>query len=71
MCYFDRFIDFEKNVNLLILQNIYKIGNKFLIFNINQSNKYIKKGLAITPAKFGISFTTTHLNQGEIGRAHV
>ena len=34
------------------------------IDNFNNANKFIKKGLAITPAKFGISFTTTHLNQG-------
>ena len=30
-------------------------------FNLN--NKYLKKGIAITPVKFGISFTTWHLNQ--------
>jgi xanthine dehydrogenase large subunit len=30
-------------------------------FNLN--NKYLKKGIAITPVKFGISFTTIHLNQ--------
>ena len=29
----------------------------------NQENKYIKKGISITPVKFGISFTTWHLNQ--------
>lgn len=29
----------------------------------NGDNKYVKRGLAITPVKFGISFTTTHLNQ--------
>ncbi len=32
--------------------------NKF-----NSKNKYLKKGIAITPVKFGISFTTTFLNQ--------
>lgn len=31
-------------------------------FNTNQ--KYYKKGLGITPVKFGISFTAAHLNQG-------
>jgi xanthine dehydrogenase molybdopterin-binding subunit B len=31
-------------------------------WNAIQPNK--KRGLAITPVKFGISFTTTHLNQG-------
>jgi xanthine dehydrogenase large subunit len=29
----------------------------------NRDNGAIKRGLALTPVKFGISFTTTHLNQ--------
>jgi xanthine dehydrogenase large subunit len=29
----------------------------------NASHAIIKKGIALTPVKFGISFTTTHLNQ--------
>ncbi|MEM9757474.1 MAG: molybdopterin cofactor-binding domain-containing protein, partial [Pseudomonadota bacterium] len=29
----------------------------------NASNSVIKKGIALTPVKFGISFTLTHLNQ--------
>ncbi len=29
----------------------------------NQASPYLKRGLALTPVKFGISFTTTHLNQ--------
>ncbi|MBB3936374.1 xanthine dehydrogenase molybdopterin binding subunit [Aureimonas phyllosphaerae] len=29
----------------------------------NASSPILKKGLALTPVKFGISFTTTHLNQ--------
>ncbi|MBR9786635.1 MAG: xanthine dehydrogenase molybdopterin binding subunit [Vibrionaceae bacterium] len=29
----------------------------------NQSNPVLKKGLALTPVKFGIAFTATHLNQ--------
>lgn len=29
----------------------------------NLENPWLKKGLALTPVKFGISFTTTHLNQ--------
>jgi xanthine dehydrogenase molybdopterin-binding subunit B len=32
--------------------------NKF-----NSTNKFYKKGIALTPVKFGISFTTSHLNQ--------
>lgn len=30
----------------------------------NQSSEFRKRGLALTPVKFGISFTTTFLNQG-------
>ena len=30
----------------------------------NRDSPIIKRGLALTPVKFGISFTTTHLNQG-------
>ena len=33
------------------------------IRNFNKKNKFKKKGIAITPLKFGISFTTIHLNQ--------
>jgi xanthine dehydrogenase large subunit len=29
----------------------------------NAANPWLKRGLALTPVKFGISFTTTHLNQ--------
>lgn len=29
----------------------------------NQANRVLKKGLALVPVKFGISFTATHLNQ--------
>ena len=29
----------------------------------NRDNRWIKRGLALTPVKFGISFTTKHLNQ--------
>jgi xanthine dehydrogenase large subunit len=31
--------------------------------DFNQTSPYLKKGLALTPVKFGISFTTTFLNQ--------
>lgn len=30
----------------------------------NKTHRIIKKGMSLTPVKFGISFTTTHLNQG-------
>ena len=33
------------------------------IKNFNIKNKFKKKGIAVTPVKFGISFTTIHLNQ--------
>jgi len=33
------------------------------IINFNKENKYLKKGIALTPVKFGISFTVQHLNQ--------
>ena len=33
------------------------------IKKFNEKNKFKKKGIAITPVKFGISFTTIHLNQ--------
>ncbi len=33
------------------------------IKKFNSKNNYQKKGIAITPVKFGISFTTIHLNQ--------
>ncbi len=29
----------------------------------NESNRWLKRGIALTPVKFGISFTATHLNQ--------
>ncbi|MGL1957567.1 MAG: xanthine dehydrogenase molybdopterin binding subunit [Colwellia sp.] len=33
------------------------------IKNFNEQSPFIKKGLAMTPVKFGISFTVQHLNQ--------
>ncbi len=33
------------------------------IKTFNTENTYVKKGLALTPVKFGISFTAQHLNQ--------
>ena len=46
----------------LIKSSDYK-RRKLKIKKFNLENKYIKKGIAITPVKFGISFTTWHLNQ--------
>jgi len=33
------------------------------IHAFNKQSPYLKKGISLTPVKFGISFTTTHLNQ--------
>jgi len=33
------------------------------IIAFNKANSILKKGIALTPVKFGISFTATHLNQ--------
>ena len=33
------------------------------VLAFNAQNRVLKKGIALTPVKFGISFTTTHLNQ--------
>ncbi len=53
----------EDIFNKLIKKSNYK-KRKAEIYNFNKKNKVLKKGIAITPVKFGISFTTTHLNQG-------
>ena len=43
--------------NKLIKSSNYK-KRRLNIKKFNLKNKYLKKGLAITPVKFGISFTT-------------
>ena len=53
----------EDIFNKLIKKSNYK-KRKIEIDNFNKKNKVLKKGIAITPVKFGISFTTTHVNQG-------
>ena len=57
----------EDNVIQEIFEQLLKSSNynsrKSNIKKFNQENKYIKKGISITPVKFGISFTTWHLNQ--------
>ncbi len=53
----------EDIFNKLIKKSNYK-KRIIEIDNFNKKNKVLKKGIAITPVKFGISFTTTHLNQG-------
>ena len=49
-------------MNNLIKSSNYK-SRQLSIKKFNSENKYIKKGIALTPVKFGISFTTWHLNQ--------
>ena len=57
----------EDNVINEIFDKLIKSSNyKSRLLNVkkfNLKNKYFKKGIAITPVKFGISFTTWHLNQ--------
>lgn len=38
-------------------------GRRAAIRAFNDQNTHLKKGFALTPVQFGISFTTTHLNQ--------
>lgn len=38
-------------------------GRRTSIREFNEHHRVLKKGLALTPVQFGISFTTTHLNQ--------
>ena len=57
----------EDNVMHEIYDQLIKSSNyksrQSSIKKFNEKNTYIKKGIAITPVKFGISFTTWHLNQ--------
>ena len=57
----------EDNIINEIFDKLVKKSNykkRYLkIKKFNLKNKYKKKGIAITPVKFGISFTTIHLNQ--------
>jgi len=39
------------------------VGRRESIDQFNSASTTIKRGIALTPVKFGISFTTTHLNQ--------
>lgn len=38
-------------------------ARRLAVADFNARNTILKKGIALTPVKFGISFTTTHLNQ--------
>ncbi len=52
----------ESLINDLELSSDYQIRRKS-IAEFNQKNEILKKGIALTPVKFGISFTVQHLNQ--------
>jgi xanthine dehydrogenase large subunit len=39
------------------------LGRRAQIAEFNAGSRVVKRGIALTPVKFGISFTTTHLNQ--------
>ncbi len=39
------------------------VSRRQAVLEFNQKNPYVKRGLAFTPVKFGISFTTQFLNQ--------
>jgi len=52
-----------KEIFINLIKSSNYIKRRKLINNFNKKNSIIKKGIAITPVKFGISFTTTHLNQ--------
>ena len=38
-------------------------GRRAATREFNKTSRHLKKGIALTPVKFGISFTTSHLNQ--------
>ena len=52
----------EKLVDELAQRAAYRERRKD-IEQVNAANDVLKRGLALTPVKFGISFTSTHLNQ--------
>jgi xanthine dehydrogenase large subunit len=56
-----------KNRLPLLFNQLVKSSDYFkrreLVNRFNELNSYTKKGLALTPVKFGISFTTSFLNQ--------
>ena len=46
-----------------LVENSDYIRRKAAVSEWNARNEILKKGIALTPVKFGISFTLTHLNQ--------
>ena len=63
--YFQKISDNISKRLILELQNSsnYQKRRKEII-KFNRSSKFFKKGIALTPVKFGISFTATWFNQG-------
>ena len=57
----------EDNIALEVIEALEKSSSyrarRKAIAAFNKKNTVLKKGLALTPVKFGISFTLTHLNQ--------
>ncbi len=57
----------ERNRLYTVYDEIIKTSHYFKrrkeIDTFNKKNKFLKRGLALTPVKFGISFTTSFLNQ--------
>ncbi|MCZ6858824.1 MAG: xanthine dehydrogenase molybdopterin binding subunit [Alphaproteobacteria bacterium] len=57
----------EDNILPQLLDKLEKSSNyrarRREIDGFNRTNPVLKRGIALTPVKFGISFTTTHLNQ--------
>jgi len=57
----------ENNRLKILFDKIYKSSDykqrRIVINKFNDENEFYKKGMAITPVKFGISFTTAFLNQ--------
>lgn len=57
----------ENNKIEIIYDKLLISSNYFLrreeITKFNNGNRFVKRGLALTPVKFGISFTTSFLNQ--------
>jgi len=57
----------ERNRLHTVYNNIIKSSDYYIrrdtINQFNKENKYVKRGMALTPVKFGISFTTSFLNQ--------
>jgi xanthine dehydrogenase large subunit len=57
----------EDNINLEVIEELEKTSDyrerRQAVTAFNASNSILKRGLALTPVKFGISFTLTCLNQ--------